>query len=434
MIKATRVREIRRKIHDHLANVKRCMLVLDRFIHKSAIRPSWFRRRAYFVQVCATQTLNLDQLPLSMRIRYLQALRGFTRGLVTAVRLSLQRDGTLTYTPPPIFLYKADGCRVSIRPTTEWKNVAQYVVKQERIGPMTNQRLIRGAIPRKPWHERLTRSEVQSPSVQALENLVPMVGPTSHNFGHFLLEHVTKLYVIEQALGGLSDVNVLLAGGHSWQREILRWIGLDETQIHDKLNEVAGSPAFVTDPNPVYMREFEIKAEKLRWLHRRLTRSSEEKEPGTLAKTAVNAAGLEPAGAPILLDRAATGKRTLENEEEVTRVVERFGGLAIDPASLNPERARDIMLNRPLVVSAVGAGVLNVLFAPEPPSVLLLVNDDFPPHVYVSVLRALGFETHIHVTSRARLRRLRPETSLSVDVATFEKQLKMIMTNRMDYR
>lgn len=167
------------------------------------------------------------------------------------------------------------------------------------------------------------------------------------NYYHFLNDALPRIGVLEQA-GEIEPVDKwYVPTGLRFQRELLERMGLTDDRIVDATAHphvraetlvVPGPPA-MTEKNPPWVSAF-------------------------LRERLMNAPGHPATGKPIYVTRGATGNnRDILNEADVLSTLTERGFAVIDPGQLSVAEQIDAFADAPVIVSAHGAALANLVFA-----------------------------------------------------------------------
>ena len=174
------------------------------------------------------------------------------------------------------------------------------------------------------------------------------------NYYHFLNDALPRIGILEQAAGIQPVDKWYVPAAMPFQRELLERIGLTTDRIVDASTHphvraetlVVPAPPAMTEKNPPWVSAF---------LRERLMTSP----------------GQPPGGHSIYVTRGATGNnRDVLNEADVVSTLTARGFDVIDPGQMTVAEQIDAFAGAPVIVSAHGAALANLVFAAGGTSVI----------------------------------------------------------------
>lgn len=175
------------------------------------------------------------------------------------------------------------------------------------------------------------------------------------NHHHWLVYHLPKIVLLDEL--GLAG-QIILPDDRKRSPVIeqsIRLLGLQPGQLQ-KLDAPVMSVA-------------ELTVVGMDYYHKALLQKVRDRIAGPAAKSPSRR---------ILISRLGAGRRRLENEEEVWRVLENFGFERILMEDLSFERQVELMKETSIIVGLHGAGLANMIFAPVGAHVLEISDRAFP--------------------------------------------------------
>ena len=231
----------------------------------------------------------------------------------------------------------------------------------------------------------------------------------SKGYFHWLADALTRLYV---ARDRINDVPLLLPAGYEqldYVRPSLEAFGVGQVGFIGR-DEVLECRSLLmpshTAPSGHYNEE--------------IIRSVRE--------VLLSAYGDSDRGEKIYISRKQAAKRRIVNEEEVTRVLSRFGFQTIYAEDLSFAQQVQVCSRARYIVSNHGAGLTNMLFMPEAGSVLELRHrEDRINNCYFTLSSALNLN-YFYQTCRPANEGPDPHTAdLVVDSEELEKNLHQLI-------
>lgn len=174
---------------------------------------------------------------------------------------------------------------------------------------------------------------------------------TGTNFGHFLASHLPKLrYWVEGKVYSPDGPSILIPTPQEWQYSVLASLGVPRDKVvavsADTECVVAGRFA-MTDEKYLGGRSPALALENISWLREVLP------EP----------TGAAANNAPLYLEREQSSRRVVLNSEAVRDVVERLGGVTVQPAFMSPSDQVSLVRSHRTVVGTNGTELLLTIFA-----------------------------------------------------------------------
>lgn len=309
------------------------------------------------------------------------------------------------YRPRDSFLVSWERVRVAIDSDKSGKfRVRYFTEKDQFLGPLQNKTLRRNikiamGAPPKNWNFK-PRNEAK--------HVVSLAGRADHNFGHFMLEYLPRLRLVEQHLGSLDDVTVLLSSRLPWKVELLQEIGIKPAQLLVGTESFLAAPLYITDNSPVYMRDNEFKSENISWLREKLIAPNHSHNPSK-----------------VLYLRRDGSRRQLPREAELTMLD--YGVEIVTPGSLSLSEKKDTLASARTIIGGVGSNLVNVILAPHQPETLIVSDGNFPPHVFHVLLELSGSRvSHLHFPIPGATQ-LDPEATTKVNLVALREELNRIV-------
>ena len=311
----------------------------------------------------------------------------------------------MVYRPRPAFVISLSRVRVKIdRDKASRFRIRYFSENGSFVGPLQNKTLRRNlktvaSRPPKDWIP-------QEP--KPFGPLVPLAGRADHNFGHFMLEYLPRLRMVEKHLGSLNEVTVLLSSQEQWKMELLQRVGIRADQVFLGTSDFLASQLLITDNSPVYMRDFEFKLENVLWLREKLTPSSNAIAPRKI----------------VYLRRDGNRRQVPREAEDL---LEEYGVATVSPGSLSLEEKQAVLASAHTVIGGVGSNLVNILLAPHHPNTLVISDSNFPPHLFHTLLELSGFAvTHLHF-SLSTAGELEPNAPTKVNIQNLRRELNKIL-------
>lgn len=378
--------------------------ISNRIIGSSAvIREKDHYRMLVWYEEPRSVHVGLDSLPIGTRVWLFESLyinRPIKKLILKFLAPHIRR---LRYTPTPSYIARYHDVYVKQGPETGKKLPAAYFFQGQAIGPLINKTIRRNL-------GVLNRKSVMQESVTNLTGeVVPMVGATSNNFGHFICENLPKLRRIEALHGSLNACSVVISDDSQWKLDLLEMVGMRRENIHVIRDDFFAGTMYVSDTNVVYMKDFDLKINDLRWVREKLRRSH-----GSDVNPFKN----------IEISRNSTRGRRIENEAECRKVLGENGFKIIDPGSLTIAEQSEKMASAHVVFGTVGAGLFASFFCVKDPTLIIASNKYFPAHMFHAVFNSLGYKIR-HIDDGHRFKgNLDPEKDIAVDIENLEDTIR----------
>jgi hypothetical protein len=244
-----------------------------------------------------------------------------------------------------------------------------------------------------------------------------LLGPYSHNYFHWLNDHLPRVedFLLWRATYA-PDARLLLAPG-PWQIEFLELLGVGRDlwvtyPLHHataKLAAVSPYPGYSVGAHPgllqgvPWMAQVAVTPERLAWLRSRIFASLDLKEtPGTRR---------------LFISRRGSARRPLVNEEEIARALEGWGFEPVFPSELKIKEQVRVFAGAAIVVAAHGAGLANLVFSTAPTVIELFPEDWVRPHFQALTIFTGGKHVGVFLQGSSR-------SSLGADVGGLMRVLE----------
>jgi capsular polysaccharide biosynthesis protein len=223
-----------------------------------------------------------------------------------------------------------------------------------------------------------------SPVESRLGVVFSLLGPYSHNYFHWLNDHLPRVedFLLWRTVSA-PNAKLLLSPG-PWQIRFLELLGVNrELCVNCPMNHATAELAAVAS-FPGYSEGVHLPAttERLTWIRSRI-----------LAALRLNG---EPGTRKLFISRRDSARRSLQNEEEVARALESWGFETVVLKDLAVDDQVKLFASAGVVVAAHGAGLANVVFSTAPTVIELFPQDWVRPHYQALTLFTLG--KHVGVT------------------------------------
>lgn len=196
--------------------------------------------------------------------------------------------------------------------------------------------------------------------------------PSVDNYGHYVIDFMTRVCAVAEVGGELSDLPILCAPLPSYAREMIALFGFGDRRFV----EIPARVDEVTEFRDCALVGAVPYAAGFRWLRDRYRRLHPRREPG----------GGGARRRRIYLSRGelAAGKRRLANEDEVAQFLFREGFEVIHPSLLPVAEVAAAVRDAEIVVSPMGAGTSNLIFASPGCMFIELFNPAFQDSRWLS--------------------------------------------------
>lgn len=174
---------------------------------------------------------------------------------------------------------------------------------------------------------------------------------TGTNFGHFLVSHLPKLrFWVKEKVYSPHGPSILIPTPQEWHYSILALLGVPRDKVVpvDADTECVVARRFaMTDEKYLGGRSPAFALENISWLKEVLL------DPDSAASSK----------APLYLEREQSSRRVVLNSEAVRDVVERFGGVTVQPAVMSLRDQISLVRQHQTVVGTNGTELLLTIFA-----------------------------------------------------------------------
>ncbi|HEV7193733.1 MAG TPA: glycosyltransferase family 61 protein [Jatrophihabitantaceae bacterium] len=220
------------------------------------------------------------------------------------------------------------------------------------------------------------------------------------NYYHFLNDAIPRIGVLEQAREIGSVDRWYVPAGLPFQRELLTMMGLSDDRIVDASAHphvraetlvVPGPPA-MTEKNPPWVSAF-------------------------LRDRLMTAPGAPATGTPIYVTRGATGNnRDILNEAAVRSVLTARGFDVIDPGEMSVADQISSFAQAPVIVSAHGAALANLVFAAGGTSLIEIFPAGCVLPDYWRMAAGIPGMTYRYLSDWPTSKRLNRQTAIVTDI------------------
>ena len=201
-----------------------------------------------------------------------------------------------------------------------------------------------------------------SPAKSQLGVVFSLLGPYSHNYFHWLTQHLPRVedFLLWRTVSA-PNAKLLLAPG-PWQIRFLELLGVGrEFCVNYPINHATAELAAVAS-HPGYSKiALPATPERLTWLRSRIL------------------AGLELKGRPgtrrLFISRRDSIRRPIANEEEISRALEAWGFETVVLRNLEIDDQVRLFAAAGVVVAVHGAGLANLVFSTAPTVIELFAAD-----------------------------------------------------------
>ena len=238
---------------------------------------------------------------------------------------------------------------------------------------------------------------------------LPMIGPTAHNFGHFIFEHLTKLRKCEMYYGDISNVRVILSDKVDWKIKLLNIVGVCNNNIYIEKNNMLLEKIIITEPRPVYMKEYSISSEDIVWVKNKIDVYSE-----TILSKQVNKM--------MYLKRNIN--RRIDSQSE--KIIEKYGYKSVDAGKYNIDDKIRILNNTKNIITTVGSNIANIMFIKELKNIVVCSNYHFPAHMFHVLLSTLNIKIHHIIDESILNNEISPNENVIVNKKKLIKTLNII--------
>jgi capsular polysaccharide biosynthesis protein len=197
----------------------------------------------------------------------------------------------------------------------------------------------------------------------------------SKNYYHWLIKMLPRLHLMEEAEGGLENIETFLINKPTWQQEeVYRGLKIWErcTIINRKTYAVCrmlAAPSLAHD----------AAAWACRYVRNKL---------------GVSEAAAEGGKRKIYVARGSTIRRALTNEKEVSMLLESFGFEIVDCSNLSVEEQAVLFAQSEIIVGAHGAAFANLVFCRPGATVLEIFGTPENQKIYWLMSNHMGLRYH----------------------------------------
>ena len=228
-----------------------------------------------------------------------------------------------------------------------------------------------------------------SPAESRLGVVFSLLGPYSHNYFHWLNDHLPRVedFLLWRTVSA-PNAKLLVSPG-PWQIRFLELLGVGrELCVNYPMNHATAEVAAVAS-HPGYSGEAHLPAtpERLNWLRSRILAALELKgQPGTRR---------------LFISRRDSARRPIANEEEIARALEGWGFETVVLRDLEIDDQVRLFAAAGVVVAAHGAGLANLVFSTAPTVIELFAEDWVRPDFQALTLFTGG--RHVGVSLQGSL-------------------------------
>jgi hypothetical protein len=222
-----------------------------------------------------------------------------------------------------------------------------------------------------------------SPAEGRLGVVFSLLGPYSHNYFHWLNDHLPRVedFLLWRKISA-PNAKLLVSPG-PWQIRLLELLGVGrELCVNYGMNHATAELAAVAS-HPGYSGEAHLPAtpERLTWLKSRILAALELKG--------------RPGSRRLFISRRDSVRRPIANEEEIARALEAWGFETVVLRNLEIDDQVKLFAAAGVVVATHGAGLANLMFSTEPTVIELFAEDWVRP--YFQALTTITGGRHIGV-------------------------------------
>ncbi len=183
------------------------------------------------------------------------------------------------------------------------------------------------------------------------------------NFGHFLISHAPKIrHWSVQGKYGDNAPTILIDGGHTWQFEILKLLGVPDEKVvvvGRDVSKIRIKRLAMVDEKYIGGRSPSFCLEALRWIRDQLLKS-------VPAPTEVHSR-------PLYLEREPAARRVVLNTRDVRDLVKQHGGITVRPVDLTVSDQIKLIAGSQIIVGTNGTELVLSIFATPGASIISIV-------------------------------------------------------------
>jgi capsular polysaccharide biosynthesis protein len=220
-----------------------------------------------------------------------------------------------------------------------------------------------------------------SPVEDRLGAVFSLLGPYSHNYFHWLTQHLPRVedFLLWRTIDAPNAKLLLLAPGR-WQIRLLELLGVSRelTLTYSERHSTAEVAAVASDPGYPGYPQLPATPERLTWLRSRILTALELKEQQRTRRLFVSR-------------RDSGAHRPIANEEEVAQTLEQWGFQTVALGNLEIDDQVRLFAAARIVIAAHGAGLANLVFSTAP-TVIELFPPEWVQPDFQALQRAQAFQ------------------------------------------
>ncbi len=247
--------------------------------------------------------------------------------------------------------------------------------------------------------------------------------PLNINYFHWIIEIFPRSHLLKKA--GIECDKYIISCSKSFQKELLKYTGIPEDKfIHNEPNRLIQADELIVPD--IINNSVKIENEKgyyynAKYLPRWICSFYEN-----LLKNIATATESQR----IYISRNKAGCRKVQNEDEVMKLLDKYGFKKYFLEDLSAKEQINMFYNAEIVIAPHGAGLVNVLFSQQKTKIIELFPEDYLCNNLQIIAKAKGLDYGYLICKKANFSK--PHSSLLlvedliVDIEKLDKLFKMM--------